>query len=197
MTPHGDIHAFLKSLPVTRNPVTGCDCTEGEWLFTANAYPLYVRAAEIVRPTSVLEIGAFLGFGLAAFLCGAPSIARVTVVDNEYYMPGSLKACADNLAFFNGEKRFVRTLEEGRGEYDLIHVDGDHTFPGALHQMAFAWGLGPRVMLVNDYTYLDDVRRAADTFAVQHALPFKIWRTYRGWAVFARPETFRSLPDAL
>jgi hypothetical protein len=112
-------------------------------------------------------------------------------------MPGSLQACSDNLAFCRAEKRFVRSLEEGRGEYDLIHVDGDHTFAGALHQMAFAWGLGPRVMLVNDYTFLDDVRRATDAFAVQHALPFKVWRTYRGWAVFARPDTFDVLPDAL
>jgi hypothetical protein len=194
---HADVHEFLKTLPVTRNHVTGHDCTEGQWFRAPDGYPLYVRAARVIQPTSVLEIGAFLGFGLAAFLCGTDTLTRITVVDTEYYMPGSLKACAENLAFFAGEKRFVRSLEDARGEYDLIHVDGDHTFAGALHQMAFAWGLGPRVMLVNDYTYLQDVRRATDAFAKQQSVPFKIWRTYRGWAVFARPDTLATLPDAL
>jgi hypothetical protein len=192
-----DVREFLKTLPVTRNPLTGYDCTEGEWFYSARAYPLYVRAAALIRPTSVLEIGAFLGFGLASFLYGTDTIARLTVVDNEFYMAGSLQACSDNLASFQGEKRFLRSLEEARGEYDLIHVDGDHTFAGALHEMAFAWGLGPRVMLVNDYTFLEDVRRATDAFATRQALPFKVWRSYRGWAVFARPDTFTALPDAL
>ena len=192
-----DVREFLKTLPVTRNPHTGYDCTEGEWFYSPRAYPLYARAAELIRPTSMLEIGAFLGFGLASFVYGTGTIARLTVVDTEYYMAGSLQACSDNLAFFSGEKRFLRSLEEARGEYDLIHVDGDHTFAGALHEMAFAWGLGPRVMLVNDYTFLEDVRRATDAFAAHQSLPFKIWRTYRGWAVFARPDTFATLPDAL
>lgn len=192
-----DIRDFLRTLPITRNPITGYDCTEGEWFYGENSYPLYVRAAQAIRPTSMLEIGAFLGFGLAAFITGAPSLTRLTVVDNEYYMAGSLKACAENLAFFTGEKTFVKTLEEGRGEYDLVHVDGDHSYAGALHQIAFAWALGPRVMLVNDYTFLDDVRRATDVFAAEHALPFKVWRTYRGWAVFASHDVLNTLPDAL
>jgi len=192
-----DVREFLRALPVTRHIVTGYDCTEGEWFTSDKAYPLYVRAAQVIRPTSVLEIGAFLGFGLAAFAYGADTLARVTVVDNEYYMPGSLEACRDNLSFHAAEKRFGRSLEDGRGDHDLIHVDGDHSFAGALHHMAFAWGLGPRVMLVNDYTFLEDVRRATDAFAVRQSLPFKVWRTYRGWAVFARPDTFDALPDAL
>jgi hypothetical protein len=192
-----DVRDFLRTLPVTRNPATGYDYTEADWFNVWNGYPFYVRAVEEIRPASVLEIGTFLGFGLAAFAYGCETIERLTSLDNESYIPGSQQACAANLSFFRGETRLVGSLEEARGEYDLIHVDADHTFAGALHDMAFAWGLGPRVMLVDDYAFLEEVRQAVGAFAAHHRLPFKVWNSYRGWAVFARPETLASLPDAL
>ena len=52
-------------------------------------------------------------------------------------------------------------------------------------------------MLVDDYDFLEDVRRATQAFAAHHSLPFKLWKSYRGWAVFAEPKTFKSLPDEL
>jgi hypothetical protein len=192
-----DVRDFLKTLPVTRNPVTGDDYTGADWFTAWNGYPFYVRAVELIRPASVLEIGAFLGFGLAAFAYGVDTIQRLTSMDNESYIPGSQQVCAENLTFFGGEKRFVRTLEDARGDHDLIHVDADHGFAGALHDMAYAWGLGPRAMLVDDYHFLGDVRQAVDAFAAHHGLPFKVWKSYRGWAVFARPDTFAALPDEL
>jgi len=192
-----DVREFLQRLPVTRHPVTGEDYTETDWFKAWNMYPFYTRAAEVIKPTSVLEIGTFLGFGLASFAHGAPGIERLTAMDNESYLAGSQAIAADNLSFVAGKKSFVGTLEAARGTYDLIHVDADHSFTGALHDMAFAWGLGPRVMLVDDYDFLEDVRRAVNTFAERQTVPFKHWQSYRGWAVFAQPDTFASLPDAL
>lgn len=193
----GDVRDFLKTLPITRHPATGEDYTGSDWFTASNTYPLYARAAAVIRPASVLEVGTLLGFGLASFVFGAPGIERLTAVDNESYIPGSLTLCAENLSFFTGEKRFLGSLEAARGAYDLIHVDADHAFPGALHDMAFCWGLGPRVMLVDDYDFLDDVRHAVHTFAEHQMIPFKLWKSFRGWAVFAEPATFASLPDAL
>jgi hypothetical protein len=192
-----DIREVLAQLPVTRHPGTGEDFTAADWFQAWNGYPFYVRAAELIRPTSLLEIGSLLGFGLVAFLRGYPAAQLITAMDNETYIPNSQAACAQNLAFFPGERRFVRSLDEARGSYDMIHVDADHSFEGALHDMAYAWGLGPRAMLVDDFDFLADVRRAVHAFAVHHDLPFKHWRSYRGWAVFAQPETFAALPEEL
>ncbi len=194
---HIDVREFLETLPNVKNPITGEDYRQADWFRAWNGYPCYTRAAELIRPKSILEIGAFLGFGLAAFIHGASKIDRVTAMDNESYIPGSQELCAANLSFFGGGKEFVRSLEETRGTYDLVHVDADHTFQGALDDIAFAWGLGPRVMLVDDYGFLEDVRRAAQAFAAHHSLPYKVWQSYRGWAVFARPKAFAALPEEL
>jgi hypothetical protein len=191
------VREFLAARPVTRNPVTGEDYTTADWFVAANGYPFYTRAAEILQPASILEIGTFFGFGLAAFVQGYPAVARIAAVDNESYLAGTQEICRANLAFFEGERRFGRTLEDGRGHYDLIHVDADHSFAGALHDMAYAWGLGPRAMLVDDFLFLDEVRRAVESFAAHHGIPYKVWRSYRGWAVFAEPALFDRLPDNL
>ena len=61
-----DVGEFLKTLPITKNSVTGEDYTATDWFTAWNGYPFYVRAAEVIRPKSVLEIGSFLGFGLAS-----------------------------------------------------------------------------------------------------------------------------------
>ena len=192
-----DARDFLKTLPVTTHPTTGEDFTQADWFRAWNGYPAYALAAETIAPRSVLEIGSLVGFGLASFIHGSPAIQRVTSMDGEVYMPGSQAVCAQNLAFFGGEKQFVRTLDGARGQYDLIHVDADHTFAGALHDMAFAWGLGPRVMLVDDYDFLEDVTHAVRAFASHHQLPFRTWKSYRGWAVFAEPDVYQQLPDTL
>ncbi len=192
-----DVRDFLKTLPVTAHLVTGEDFTQADWFRAWNGYPAYVLAADAIAPQSVLEIGTLVGFGLAAFVHGRPGVTRLTAVDNETYLPGSQTACARNLGFFAGEKRFVNTLDAARGQYDLIHVDADHSFAGALHDMAFSWGLGPRVMLVDDYDFLDGVREAVHAFASHHQLPFRTWKSYRGWAVFAQPEVYARLPETL
>ena len=195
--PRADVREFLRQLPVTRNPVTGEDYTQADWFTSGTAYPSYTRAAELLRPTSILEVGAFLGFGLTAFLYGYPDVKTIVAVDNESYIEGSQKLCQQNLAFHRGRKRFVDNLEEARGRHDLIHVDADTSFDGTLDHIAFAWGLGPRIMLVDDYTFLPEVRRAVDAFAARHKIPFKVWQSYRGWAVFASPGAFEQLPDNL
>jgi hypothetical protein len=189
-----DVREFLRLLPHTTNPHNGEDYTKADWFMADAAYPFYVRAAEAVRPKSILEIGTLLGFGLAAFIKGYPLVRKVVSVDNEAYIPGSQALCRANLSFYAGEKVFANSLQELRGCYDFIHVDGDHSFAGALCDIAFAWGLGPRVMLVDDYLFLGDVRRAVETFAAHQGLPYRVWKSFRGWAVFARPDVLPKLP---
>jgi hypothetical protein len=192
-----DVRDFLKTLPVTAHPHTGEDFTQTDWFRAWNGYPAYALAAATTKPTSVLEIGTLLGFGLASFIHGSDTVARITAMDGEVYVTGSHDACARNLEFFSGEKRFVRTLDAARGQYDLIHVDADHSFAGALHDIAFSWGLAPKVMLVDDYDFLKDVTRAVHAFAAHHGVPFRTWKSYRGWAVFAQPGVYEQLPEHL
>jgi hypothetical protein len=118
----------------------------------------------------------------------------VVSLDNESYVPGSRALCSENLAFYDGEKLFARSVDDVAGRFDLVHVDADHSFTGALCDIAFAWALRPRVMLVDDFLFLEDVRRAAEAFAGHYGARLRVWNSYRGWAVFAAPDTMSSLP---
>ena len=192
-----DVRDFLTTLPVTRHLQTGEDFTQTDWFRAWNGYPAYALAAATIKPSSILEIGTLIGFGLASFIYGSDTVERITAMDGEVYLAGSQEACARNLEFFAGDKQFVRTLDAARGQYDLIHVDADHSFAGALHDIAFSWGLGPKVILVDDYNFLEDVARAVRTFAAHQGIPFRTWRSYRGWAVFAQPDVYERLPEHL
>lgn len=196
-SPHvPDVRDVLASLPHVRNPLSGEDLRSSEWMRAARTYPMYERAAAVLKPRTLLEIGVLLGFGLVSFLRGWSRLELVVGVDNEHDFPGSLRMCGQNLAYAAAQAmlpqdepawRLHRSLEEIRGErFDVAHVDGDHSFAGALHDMAYAWGMGVHVMLVDDYLHLEPVREAVHAFSKHQGVRFRVWNTDRGWAVFAR-----------
>jgi hypothetical protein len=123
---------------------------------------------------------------------------RLDSVDDESYIPGSRALCRENVRHAGLDVECFASLNATRGRRsDLIHVDADHSKEGALLDMAHCWALRPRVMLVDDYLFLGDVREAVHTFARRLGLPFKVWRSYRGWAVFADADVRAGLPDTL
>lgn len=185
---YNDVRDTLCNLPHIRNTTTGEDCRKADWFQAPACYPRYAEMAEGLKPRSILEIGTLLGFGLVSFLSGHPEVEEIVGVDNESYIRDSRRLCDENIAsvFPHVRRRFVRTLEEARGSYDLIHVDGDHTFNGALHDMAFAWGLGPRYMLVDDFDAIPEVQQAVYTFSKHQGMRFAALPSFRGWAAFRR-----------
>jgi hypothetical protein len=52
-------------------------------------------------------------------------------------------------------------------KFDLVHVDADHSYHGAMRDMVAAWKLCTRVMLVDDYTPNAAVHDAVDAFVRQ------------------------------
>lgn len=195
-----DIREVIATLPHTSNPTTGEDYRTADWVTAENGYPFYVKAAEAIQPENILEIGSFLGFGLVAFLAGYPDVDRVTSMDNETYLADSRNLCRENVEAVGrnvGTFRDYTELNAATGDFDLIHVDAHHTVEDAIHDMAYCWALRPRVMLVDDYLFLGDVAKAVHWFAAHHGIPFKVWESYRGWAVFAEPATFETLPETL
>jgi predicted O-methyltransferase YrrM len=66
--------------------------------------------------------------------------------------------------------------------YDFIHIDGDHSTAGALHDCRKAWNiLSPGgLMVIDDYTFIPEVTEAVDEFLRIKNLPKIIGHSKRG-----------------
>ena len=210
----------LRSLPHLYNPSSGERYAESNFFNAANCYPYYVRAAELIKPQRILEIGSLLGFGLISFSVGFLGCQEIVSVDNESYVPHSRRFCLENfeaawrqmalteeqlakktqpeISFHAHYSELMRRNRRAEDGFDLIHVDGDHSYEGAIADMLFSWSLKPRFMLVDDYYSIDSVRVAVDSWARYYNVPFKVWDSFRGWAIFASDESdLDRLPDTL
>lgn len=181
-----DVREFLLKLPYNH-------WRDEEQMRAGDCYPLYVRAAEAIKPRRVLEFGTFQGFGLVSFLVGWPSIEEFTWVDDESYLVGTNAHAHDNITYAARELgvRPPEMVWYGDREQlqlpcgvDLVHVDGDHSKAGCMMDTLLAFVARPRVVLVDDYYFVDAVKEAVDVVARVTGREFFVWDTLRGWAVF-------------
>lgn len=160
-----------------------------------DCYPMYSKAAALIKPDTILEIGAFDGLGLVSFIMGYEPHS-VSWVDNQSYLPDSNQQCTENLEWLRahgylqftiGTTAISRDDERLQQHYDLVHIDGDHSFEGCLTDMSWAYTVcTPRVMLVDDMTApaWPDVRKAVKQFSALYGVAFTECATAMGWAVF-------------
>lgn len=141
-------------------------------------YALKHDIAKEFNPRRILEIGVRAGYSAVAFLTACPEARYIGLdADNGKHggEGGPWTWWAEHLLQFYPKASIriqdTRELSElPDGPHDFIHVDGDHTFSGALADLELALhALDPRgVILVDDYTYLPDVRHAVDRFLSSH-----------------------------
>ena len=179
-----EILDLLRALPHLSNPWSGEQFDKTDYFSAKNGYPFYVRAAEIIRPQRILEIGSHFGFGLISFAAGFSDCEEIVSIDNESYVPQSRKFCLENfeaawlrmaelddrisvenrpsISMYAHYAELMRRNRCAMPGFDLIHIDGDHSYEGAIADMLFGWSLKPRVMLVDDYYYIDSTRVAVE-----------------------------------
>jgi hypothetical protein len=133
------------------------------------------HVAALLRPRSIVEIGVRAGYSAAAFLAAVPGCSYLGIdadVGHSGGWPGALeKAEAMLLNHFGDRARLLklntRELETlPCGAVDLVHVDGDHSYAGCLHDLELAAGVG-RWLLVDDIEWENSVRAAATAFVSQ------------------------------
>lgn len=172
----------------------GTDPWDIPWLASWGLYPQLYALGRTLAPSRVLEIGTLYGHGIAAVLRGAaPYVERVDVIDAETYFAGGYLAKArENLQATLREVNAAREYRnappvrltvwawdtrdglpfeaqgrERRDWFDLVLVEGDHSYEGKRRDLALAWD----VLLPGGHLYVDDVhsmpavRRAVQDFA--------------------------------
>lgn len=153
-------------------------------------YDYYRTKYEIAReiePKRICEIGVRFGYSAFALLAGAPGAESFIGIDmiggghggvRENTFPRVREMLGrefPNVALWLTHKD-TRTIAELPGSacpctFDLVHVDGDHSEAGCLHDLMLAiLAVSPGgTILVDDYTYIAGVTRAVDKFVVDCA----------------------------
>lgn len=123
----------------------------------------------------IAEIGVRAGYSGLAMLLGATG-ARYIGFEADAGNYGGVQGITERararvFAGLEHEIRYVDTgsLLEIRDHVDLFHVDGDHSYDGAMHDIELAWRCS-NFVLVDDYEYIRPVQAATDHFIVTHRL---------------------------
>lgn len=125
------------------------DRQEYWWKFP-NYYPFFYGLGKCLMPTSYLEIGTRYGYSLVAIYLGAKNvISQITSIDLQEYKDKSQNYAKANLLakgykgqyeFLIGSSHDPKIKEKVKGRlYDLVFVDGDHSYKGAMEDIVFYW----------------------------------------------------------
>lgn len=129
------------------------------------------------RPKVIAEIGVRAGYSALAMLLAAPEAKYIGIEQDAGQFGGgrglTARAVPEVLKGFDYEIRYgdsqdVHVIEH---EIDLFHIDGDHSYDGAMHDIGLAWDCA-RFVLVDDYDFIKSVQAACDHFIVTHRMSF-------------------------
>lgn len=147
-----------------------------------------------VRPSSIVEIGVRAGYSAYAMLSAAPT-ARYLGIDSGTGShgghPGALIHARRLLEPFGAhivlqDSQAVDTLPVAA---DLLHVDGDHSYEGCMHDMGLALTSGVRWLLVDDTEHIQAVKQAVPDWLAGVAFESVEWihDGHRGSALIQLP----------
>lgn len=123
---------------------------------------------QLARGGEVIELGSAMGYSTVAMALVA---THVTAVDPHSGIPGSRVAFLRNLQAYGVSAR-VTLVNSTSAAYcqgcdhtaaaDLVFIDGDHSYPAALHDLRCASRLvrPSGAIAIHDYARIDSVRRA-------------------------------------
>ncbi|MFH2138908.1 MAG: class I SAM-dependent methyltransferase [Candidatus Omnitrophota bacterium] len=166
-------------------------------------YNYYYSYGRHFSPKNILEIGVRYGYSLISQVKGAQtsdSFVNAVGIDNQSYESGSeriaydnIKAVTDKFKLINADSQKVTDLREYVGDmkFDLIHVDGDHSYKGCLHDLNITKEvLADKGIIVIDDIFLGSCRvfQAVNKFLQDNAALFdvQIINCFRGHAILRK-----------
>jgi predicted O-methyltransferase YrrM len=158
-------------------------------------YNYYYSYGKHFKPKNIFEIGVRAGY-TGYFLLKGSGAKKYRGIDLEAYLPNSNKKaqrllqreCSDaEVSFMNSHH--LKKLDE---LYDLIHVDGDHSYKGKVQDLELALAnLAPGgVIVVDDYTDNNKigkvVKKATDFVIAKYDLKQVDFDTYTGHTLLSK-----------
>jgi predicted O-methyltransferase YrrM len=176
-----------------------------EYLSAAATYTWYTAIGKYFTPSSILEVGTRFGYSLKSLVVGSTfggtriQGMEVSAYDTEEYEPGCLEIARTNLKStglkldqINIYKQDTQTLSrfDELHYYDLIHIDGDHSFAGTYLDLYNAHqSLNDHGHIVVDDIELAEcpgVKAAAQLFCIDKKYHYDHIPTYRGMWILSK-----------
>lgn len=125
--------------------------------FRAGYAAIKWAVSKVLQPKAICEIGVGGGLAALAMLDACPTAAYVGIDSCRYEDDLAVPLLGHVEEQFIALKRHARILRQDSkslkklpGEFDLVHVDGDHSFEYARHDLAMAFASGVPWILVDD-----------------------------------------------
>lgn len=137
-----------------------------------HVYAQLWRTVRSINPRRIVEIGTRAGYSAWTMLDACPE-ATLIGIDADFDGPlavthGGFKGACDHARSINPARFELRIADSQKLDAlpvcDLVFVDGDHSYGGAMNDLRLAERSGATAILLDD-TQFDDVRRAAAEFA--------------------------------
>lgn len=152
--PYGDVRDVLAALPYP--PASGF----GTSYALTDLFTVRHRLIKAMNPApkSVWEFGALYGYFLVTSLSAQPDMHLVGWVDNQSNDEESNKKCIANLeSMLEHKLHYFRMScctdrEDAWGQWDLVQVDGDHSYEGCRSDLEIAARLRPLYIMLDDWT---------------------------------------------
>lgn len=144
-----------------------------DYVWSGNCFEWYYAISKVIQPKSFLEIGVRYGFSFLPTLIGSDKLEYALGWDLETY--GNNTIAKSNIGeYYKGNCKWEVLHKDSQLEkelpqfFDLVSIDGCHDYSCKIHDLKLCIGKCNYVIL-DDYDYHSEVRRAVDDFLKQHA----------------------------
>jgi len=158
-----------------------------------NYYNFYYSYGRHFKPKNIYEIGVRTGYTAYFLLLGSKAL-KYRGIDLETYKVDStklalklLKQVCNNIDISICDSHTLKALDE---KYDLIHIDGDHSYDGKIQDLELSLNnlSDNGVIIVDDYNSKlgVEVKKATDFFVNKYKLNIMSLPTFTGHAILQR-----------
>ncbi len=144
-------------------------------------YAVKAAIANWLMPDTVVEIGVRAGYSALAFYAGYP-YRWYRGYDSDRGDWGGVRGYCQyaeaslgqlprlDYSITIADTQRLASVVEPVGGIDLAHVDGDHGWMGAVHDIVLCLNAGARYVIVDDYHFVPAVRAAAEDVVTERCL---------------------------
>jgi hypothetical protein len=140
-----------------------------DYVWSGNCFEWYYAISKTIKPKTFLEIGVRWGFSFLPTLLGNPDMESALGLDLETYGNSNKEAKEHIQKYYSGDTKWDLLTQDSQiatqlpGFYDLISIDGCHTYDCKIHDLELAMG-NCNYVILDDYDYHTDVRNSTNNF---------------------------------